>query len=432
MPTLPGGVGHNGSVTAQSTPATGLNHTLQAMTGRDPHEVGRVSSPLELLFDLTFAVAFSAAGGEFAHLIANGHILPGLIGFSFSSFAIVWAWINFSWFASAFDTDDWLFRITTMVQMVGVVVLALGLPAMFASLEHGDGHFDNRIMVLGYVVMRLAMGFQWLRAWFQCPDRRKECATYLTTITLAQLGWIALALLPLHLGPTLALSALMMVVELTGPYLAEFRDRGTPWHAHHIVERYSLLAIITLGEGIIGTVATLSAVVQEHGWSTEAVLVVVAGIGLTFAMWWIYFAASMPDVLHHHRDRSFGFGYLHIVLFAAIAATGAGLHVAGYVIEGKATISTAWAVASVSIPVALYLLSIFVIWFYMVRRWDLLHTIMLTVAGVLLLVSTWLASTGTDLGVCLLLVVAAPVAIVVGYEMFGHHHLADNLERLTN
>ena len=35
--------------------------------------------------------------------------------------------MNFTWFASAFDTDDWFFRLTTMVQMVGVVVLALGL-----------------------------------------------------------------------------------------------------------------------------------------------------------------------------------------------------------------------------------------------------------------------------------------------------------------
>lgn len=32
--------------------------------------------------------------------------------------------------AAAFDTDDWLFRVLTMVQMRGVVVLAIGLPQM--------------------------------------------------------------------------------------------------------------------------------------------------------------------------------------------------------------------------------------------------------------------------------------------------------------
>jgi low temperature requirement protein LtrA len=36
--------------------------------------------------------------------------------------AISWAWINFSWFASAYDTDDWIYRLTTMLQMVGVIV----------------------------------------------------------------------------------------------------------------------------------------------------------------------------------------------------------------------------------------------------------------------------------------------------------------------
>ena len=25
-------------------------------------------------------------------------------------FAIIWAWINFSWFASAYDADDWIYR----------------------------------------------------------------------------------------------------------------------------------------------------------------------------------------------------------------------------------------------------------------------------------------------------------------------------------
>ncbi len=52
---------------------------------------------------------------------------------------------------------------------------------------------------------------------------------------------------------------LLTLVECTGPYIAETRKGGTPWHAHHIAERYGLLIIIALGEGIIGTIASLSA-----------------------------------------------------------------------------------------------------------------------------------------------------------------------------
>ena len=121
--------------------------------------------------------------------MAEGHYAAGLIGFGFASFAICWAWINFSWFSSAYDTDDWIFRVVTMLQMTGVLVLAIGLPRLFASIEHG-AHLDNSVMVLGYVIMRVAMVFQWLRAARQDPARRRACLTYAAAISLAQVGWV--------------------------------------------------------------------------------------------------------------------------------------------------------------------------------------------------------------------------------------------------
>ena len=123
-------------------------HGLKRMTGRNSDEAHRAATPLELLFDLTFVAAFGVAGNELAHGIAEGHVLPAVSGFCFAMIALVWAWINYSWFASAFDTDDWLFRVLTMVQMAGVVVLAIGLSPMFASLEHG-GTVHNEVMVAG-------------------------------------------------------------------------------------------------------------------------------------------------------------------------------------------------------------------------------------------------------------------------------------------
>ena len=43
------------------------SHQLRRMSGRHPHEGHRPATPLELLFDLTFVVAFGAAGNELAH-----------------------------------------------------------------------------------------------------------------------------------------------------------------------------------------------------------------------------------------------------------------------------------------------------------------------------------------------------------------------------
>jgi len=91
-------------------------HHRARLTGRDPDEDHRTATPLELLFDLTFVVAFGTAANELAHYVAEGHVRTGLIGFAFASFAVAWAWINYSWFASAYDTDDWAFRLATMVR----------------------------------------------------------------------------------------------------------------------------------------------------------------------------------------------------------------------------------------------------------------------------------------------------------------------------
>src|SRR5918993_2637721 len=135
---------------------TSIAHHRLPMTGRDPDEGHREATPLELLYDLTFVVAFGAAGNEAAHLFAEGHWRAGSIGFAFAMFAVIWAWIQNTWFASAYDTDDWIYRLLTMVQMIGVLVLALGLPPMFESIDHGE-HVDNAVMVLGYVIMRVGL-----------------------------------------------------------------------------------------------------------------------------------------------------------------------------------------------------------------------------------------------------------------------------------
>ena len=42
-----------------------------------------------------------------------------------------WAWMNFTWFASAYDTDDALYRVVTLVQITGVLILAAGVPRAF-------------------------------------------------------------------------------------------------------------------------------------------------------------------------------------------------------------------------------------------------------------------------------------------------------------
>jgi low temperature requirement protein LtrA len=405
---------------AQQPPT--IQHRVRRMSGRDPDEQHRTATPLELLFDLTFVIAFGIAANEFAHMLAENHVGAGVLAFSFATFAVCWAWINFSWFASAYDTDDWVYRLMTMVQMVGVVVMALGFPQMFASVEHGD-HVDNRVLVAGYVVMRIALVGQWLRAATQDPDRRAACLTYALWVTVAQLGWAAALVLETSVPVTFVVVVLLIAVEALGPIMAEKKVR-TPWHAHHIAERYGLLAIIALGEGVVGTVASLSAVVTAQGWSFDAAFVVVAGIGLTFGMWWSFFVLPQAELLHAHRERSWWFGYLPIVTFGAIVATGAGLHAAAYYIEHHSKLGSAGTVLSVALPVGVYIASIYLIYSVIVRTVDAFHLLLLALTAVVLAVAVWLAIAGHSMANCLLVVTLAPWVTVIGYELVGHRHAA--------
>ena len=190
----------------------------------------------------------------------------GVAGFAFGAFAVSWAWLNYSWFASAYDTDDWLFRLATMVQMVGVVILSLGLPQMFASIDHGDT-LDNDVVVAGYVVMRAALVFLWWQVSRHDPERAPAARSYMTTWASPRSAgsrWPSRT--SRSARPCIGVAALV-AFELAGPFIAE-RKGGTPWHPHHIAERYGLLVIITLGEVIIGTVAALNALVHgEAGWT---------------------------------------------------------------------------------------------------------------------------------------------------------------------
>ncbi|GEM31508.1 membrane protein [Nocardia neocaledoniensis NBRC 108232] len=397
------------------------SHRLRPMVGRDPQEPHRAATPLELLFDLTFVVAFGVAGEQFAHLIAEGHLGSGLAGFTFAMFSIIWAWINFTWFASAYDTDDWIYRITTMVQMVGVVIMTLGMPQMFASIDRGV-ELDNSVMVSGYIVMRVAMVFQWLRAARNDPAHRSAALTFALTLVLAQIGWVAVVIAPLTVEQAFAVGAVLILVEMTGPVIAERYKGGTPWHVHHIVERHGLLVIITLGEGVIGTVASLSAVVGRQGWSLNAILVAIAGIGLTFGLWWVYYMIPSAEVLSVFRGRSIVWALSHIPLFASLAAVGASLHVAAYYIDDAAHISAKSTVLTVATPVAVYLLLVYMLYAYLVRVPDPFHLFLLAATGATLALAVVLAQGGVSMAWCLIVVMVAPVVTVVGYEAIGHRH----------
>ncbi len=319
------------------------------MTARSPHEAYRAATPLELLFDLVFVVAIAQAAGGLHHAITEAHAVAGLVGYLMVFFAIWWAWMNFTWFASAYDCDDVPYRLAVFVQIAGALILAASVPAMFESRT------PNQATVGGYVVMRLAVVAQWLRAAASDPGRRTTAHRYALGISVLQVAWVTMLFVPSLWGPGFLTFA---VLELAVPVWAE-RAAPTTWHPHHIAERYGLLTLIVLGESILAaTVAIQTALASGEGLSALAPLIV-GGLLIVYSLWWIYFDRPVHDLLTSLR-KAIIWGYGHYVVFAAVAAVGAGLAVTVDQATHHAKVSATGAGAAVAIPVAIYLLCL---WF---------------------------------------------------------------------
>ncbi|MET8248267.1 low temperature requirement protein A [Streptomyces sp. NPDC005202] len=321
---------------------------LRPLTARGRDEAHRVATPLELFFDLCFVVAVAQAGVELVHAVAEGHPGHGIPNYAMLFFAIWWAWMNFAWFASAYDNDDLLYRVVTLVQIAGVLVLAAGVSRAF------EDH-DFFVVWLGYLIMRLAMAAQWLRAARSAegPERR-TAQRYAGGVLLCQVGWLGLVLLPEPARPWVFL--VMAIAELCVPLYAE-KDHATTWHPHHIAERYGLFTIIVLGETIAAATIAVKSGVDEHDALSELLPIAAGGLLIVFSAWWIYFVVPIHGHLRSNW-QSFPWGYGHYLILASAAAIGAGLEVAVEQAVGKTHLSTLAASAAVTLPTVLYLITV--------------------------------------------------------------------------
>ncbi len=315
------------------------------MGARDVSEEHRASTPLELLFDLCFVVAVSRAASLLHHAESAGHAGNAVVSYLFVFFAIWWAWVNFTWFASAYDNDDVVYRLLVFVQIAGVLILAAGVPEAFE-------HHTIDTVVVGYLVMRAGLVTLWLRAGRHDPERLMTTRRYALGESVCMVGWVGLALLHAPLWAFLP----MMVLEMLVPAWAE-AAAITPWHPEHIAERYGLFTLIVLGETILSSSVAFQVVVDENSGDVTAILTAVGALLTVFAMWWLYFGKPHADALTG-GGVAFVWGYVHYLVFASAAAVGAGVAVMVDSVVGHAHTSDHLAAAAFTVPVILYVLAV--------------------------------------------------------------------------
>ncbi|MFC9689695.1 low temperature requirement protein A [Kribbella sp. NPDC056951] len=378
---------------------------LMPMRPRDPQEPGRVASTLELFFDLVFVVAVSVAAAQLHHALTENHIAHGVLSYVIVFFAIWWAWMNFTWFATSFATDDWLYRVLTIFQMGGVLVLAAGIERVFADE-------DFRVVVVGYVVMRVSMIAQWLRASRSAPEIRRVGLSYAAGIAVVQVLWIALMFLPHEV--TLIGWLILVIAEMAVPVVAERRGgQPTPWHPHHITERYGLFTLILLGESLLASANAIIEAVHAHEELAPLISISVLTLLVTAALWWIYF---WPP--HHHAITSFAsslrYGYVHFFVFAAAGAFSAGVEAQIDVITHHSKLSEFVASFTMTLPIAIFVLGIW--WIALRANADRVVNIVVPLGAVLVLLDPivpvpFIVTTVLMVAVVATLVIRPPVTV---------------------
>ena len=320
------------------------------LVARPIDERDRASSPLELLFDLTFVVAIAQAVAQLAHGIEEGEAVAALLPFALTFFAIWWAWMNFTWFSSGYDNDDALYRVTTMVQMVGVLILGSGIPAAFH-----DG--DYATLTFGYFVMRLGLITQWARAAVSDPEHRRGAVRTIVGYGTLQAGWVARLLIDEPWGT--AVSLVLIVLELSVPlWAARAGDPG--WNPGHIAERFGLFTIILLGESVLAAMTGFQRSFAE-GLSVRLVVVALSAVVMLFALWWLYYLQPAAEGLARRRRFSYVWAYGHYAAFGALAVLGAGLEVAVASTGEQGEVAAGVIASAVTLPVAVFLVTLWAV-----------------------------------------------------------------------
>ena len=352
---------------------------LRPMTARSLEEVHRAATPLELLFDLVSVIAIAAAATGLHHSIVENHAATGLISFGMAFFSIWWAWMNFTWFASAYDNDDAIYRIAVFVMMIGSLFLAAGISAMFSTLDFSLG-------IIGYVIMRFAHVGLLFRASLHNAHTRISSRMHAIGIILCQVGWVA-GFYFVGKEHIVIFFALMVAIEFMVP--AAVSIYGTlPWHVGHIAERYGLLTIIVLGESLLSLTVAIQKISQLPENTAALAVHITAGFVSMFALWWLYFNEQEFKALKK-KVSTFLWGYGHVVIFASIAAFGAGLAINLDYLDHHAKITYFVANLTVTIPAAGFLLGI---WFVHERfnAITLWAKMVFPLIGVLVLASSYL------------------------------------------
>ncbi len=270
---------------------------------------------LELFYDLVFVVAVS----QVAHYLHDHVSLSGVLGFIALFIPIWWSWIGTTFYANRFDSDDIGRRLFTSLHM-------LTAAAMAVNIHYGLGE-SSAGFALAYVVGRLVLIIEYIRAGQYIPQARPLTKSYATGFSIGALFWLVSAFVSIPWR--FVLWGLGLIIDFATPLTTRKLQIELPPHASHLPERFGLFTIIVLGEAIIAVVDGVS----QQKWDLLTVIAAVFALGIALSLWWVYFDNLGGTPINRARTEGRAtimaiWLFTHFPLVAGIAASGVAVELA--------------------------------------------------------------------------------------------------------
>ncbi|MUN63681.1 low temperature requirement protein A [Kocuria sediminis] len=252
-----------------------------ALTRVQPTDSTHRVTTLELFFDLVFVFAFTQVTQLMADDPTPVGALRGLVVLAL----LWWAWCSYAWLGNQAHADEGVVRLTLIVAMAAMFVVALTIPEAFADLP--GGLFAPFVFAACYAAVRLLHLGCYLIAAGEDAGLRRQLLLTAVPVTAA----VALLVAGGALGPPYqtVLWALALLVDYTGIWLVG----TTGWRVHspvHFAERHGLIVIVALGESLVA----IGVGVAEQPVSAAVIAASILGIVVATSLWWLYF-----DVVAH-------------------------------------------------------------------------------------------------------------------------------------
>ncbi len=272
-------------------------------------------STLELFFDLVFAFTLTQLS---ALLDGDGLSAASIVQVLLVFGVLWWMYGAYAWLTNTRTPDRTPERLLLLLGMAGFLVVGLAIRNGFGNSRSAS---SGVFLGLGYLVVVCVHGGLYYRL--------NRNIVRVLPVNLSS------ALLVLIAGLTSGLTAYLLwagalAVQVLSPLVVRVSGRFEIAPAH-FAERHGALVIVALGE----SVAAVGIGAAGHPLDAQTVLAAVLGLGVSAALWWVYFGGGDDELAARAMARAArprrpslalsAYFYAHIPILLGVVGLAAGV-----------------------------------------------------------------------------------------------------------